>query len=163
MQYENISNARLEGAEFEGNYDTGRHFFNLAASRTMGKNTATGAPLLKIAPQQMAVTVGGRYLNNKLTASVKVLAVDAKPQGEIPAGSSIPSVAAYTIVNLYASYQVNEDILAEFGIDNLFDKYYERYLNTTTAGATIIASPSPGLTAKVGLKVRFGDTFLKKS
>lgn len=162
LQYQNISNARLEGAEFEGSYDMGRYFFNLAASRTKGTNTSTGAPLLKIAPQQMAVTVGGRYLDNRLTASVKVQTVDAKPQSEIPAGSTTPSVGSYTLVNLYASYQVNEDVLAEFGIDNLFDTYYERYLDTTTAGATIIASPSPGLTAKLGLKVRFGDTFLKK-
>lgn len=162
LQYQNISNARLEGAEFEGSYDMGKYFFGIAASRTKGKNTATGAPLLKIAPQQMAVTIGGRFLDNKLTTSVKVLSVDAKPQSEIPAGTTTPAVSAYTIVNLYASYLVNEDVTAEFGIDNLFDKYYERYLDTTTSGSSVLASPSPGLTAKFGLKVRFGDTFFKR-
>lgn len=162
LQYQNLTTARLEGAEFEGNYDMGKYFFGIAASRTKGRNVATGAPLLKIAPQKVALTLGARHLNNKLTTTVRIVSVDAKPASEIPAGSTIPPTAAYTIVNLFASYAVNEDITAEFGVDNLFNTYYERYLDTTTAGATVIASPSPGVTTKLGLKVRFGDTFFKK-
>ena len=94
---------------------------------------------------------------------MRIIAVDAKPQSEIPAGTTIPATSAYTLVNLYAGYKFNDDVLAEFAVDNLFDKYYERYLDVTTSGSSVLASPSPGLTAKVGLKVRFGDTFFKKS
>jgi hemoglobin/transferrin/lactoferrin receptor protein len=163
LQYQNITNARIEGAEFEANYDMGKYFVGLAGSSAKGKNTVTNAPLLKIAPPKLALTLGARHLDNRLTTQVRIIAVDDKPQSEIPAGTTIPATSGYTLVNLYAGYQVNEDVLAEFGIDNLFDRYYERYLDVTTSGSSVLASPSPGLTAKVGLKVRFGDTFFKKS
>lgn len=162
LQYQNISNARIDGAEFEGNYDMGKYFVGLAGSRTKGTNTSTGAPLLKIAPQKVALTLGARHLDGKLTTTVRVLAVNAKPASEIPAGTTTPPTEGYTIVNVFAGYQINEDVMAEFGVDNLFNKYYERYLDVTTSGATVLASPSPGLTAKFGLKVRFGDGFFKK-
>lgn len=162
LQYQNITNARIEGAEFEANYDMGKYFVGLAGSSAKGKNTLTNAPLLKIAPPKLALTLGARHFDNRLTTQVRIIAVDDKPRSEIPAGSTIPPTSGYTLVNLYAGYQVNEDVMAEFGIDNLFDRYYERYLDVTTTGSTVSASPSPGLTAKVGLKVRFGDTFFKK-
>lgn len=162
LQYQNISSARIDGVEFEGTYDMGQYFLGLAGSRTKGTNLSTNAPLLKIAPQKLALTLGARHLGGKLTTTVRVLSVDAKPQNEIPAGSNIPATAAYTVVNVFAGYQFNEDVSAEFGVDNLFNKYYERYLDVTTSGSSVLASPSPGMTAKIGLKVRFGDSFFKK-
>lgn len=162
LQYQNVSRARIDGAEFEGTYDMGKYFFGLAGSTTKGTNETTNAPLLKIAPRKLALTLGSRHLDNKLTTTVRILGVGAKQQSEIPQGSNIPPTAAFAIVNLFASYKVNEDVLFEFGIDNLFDTYYERYLDVTTSGSSVLASPSPGLTAKLGLKVRFGDDFFKK-
>jgi hemoglobin/transferrin/lactoferrin receptor protein len=162
LQYQNISSARIDGVEFEGNYDMGKYFFGVAGSRTKGTNLSTNGPLLKIAPQKLALTFGARHFDGKLTTTVRVLSVDAKPQNDIPAGSTTPSTAAYTVVNVFAGYQINEDVMVEFGVDNLFDKYYERYLDVTTSGSSVLASPSPGLTAKVGVKVRFGDNFFKK-
>jgi len=163
IQYQNISNARIDGAEFEGTYDAGRYFFGLSGTHLRGTNLTTNGPLLKIPPQQIAATLGARYFERKLTTAVRILAVDAKPRSEIPTGNTTPPTGAYAIVNLYASYQANEDVLAEFSIDNLFDKYYERYLDVTTRGATVLASPSPGITFKGGLKVRFGENFFKRS
>ena len=53
-----------------------------------------------------------------------------------------------------------------FGIDNLFDQYYVRYLDLRTLSTqfgsnNLVPSPSPGITFKGSLKVRFGDTFFK--
>jgi len=162
LQYQNISSARIDGAEFEGNYDMGKYFFGLAGSRTRGTNLTTNGPLLKIAPQKLAATFGARHLDGKLTTTVRVLAVDAKPRSEIPAGSTIPPTGAYAIVNVFAGYQVNEDVLAEFSVDNLLNKYYERYLDVTTSGSSVLASPSPGMTIKGGLKVLFGERFFRR-
>jgi len=67
---------------------------------------------------------------------------------------------AYNLVNLYIGYQPTPDILASFGIDNVFNKYYVRYMNTEGQSQPgqppAIIFPSPGITFKGGLKIRFG-------
>jgi len=52
------------------------------------------------------------------------------------------------------------DVLASFGIDNLFNQYYVEYMNAEGQSAPgqppAIVFPSPGITFKGGLKIRFG-------
>jgi hypothetical protein len=45
------------------------------------------------------------------------------------------------------SYEPTPDILASFGIDNMPNENYIRYLDLL---------PSPGITFKAGLKIRYG-------
>jgi len=51
-------------------------------------------------------------------------------------------------------------VLASFGIDNLFNQYYVEYMNAEGQSAPgqppAIVFPSPGITFKGGLKIRFG-------
>ena len=70
------------------------------------------------------------------------------------------------VVGIYADYRPNEDTIIGFGIDNLFDQYYVRYLDLRTLSTqfgsnNLVPSPSPGITFKGSLKVRFGDNFFK--
>ena len=66
----------------------------------------------------------------------------------------------YDLVNLYVGYQPTPDILASFGIDNVFNKYYVRYMNaegqSQPSQPPAIIFPSPGITFKGGLRIRFG-------
>ena len=52
------------------------------------------------------------------------------------------------------------DVLASFGIDNLFNQYCVQYMNAEGQSAPgqppAIVFPSPGITFKDGLKIRFG-------
>lgn len=171
QQYQNISAARLEGAEFESTYDAGFMFLGLSGSHIRGKNALTGVPLVKIMPDQITGTVGARFFDRKLTTMVRIQAVDAKTAAEIPVstppatGPVMPPTEAYTLVNYYMAYQPSEDVTLSFGIDNLFDQYYAKYLDVTTlgtaTGSATLNSPSPGRTYKIGFKVRFGDGFGK--
>jgi len=67
---------------------------------------------------------------------------------------------AYNLVNLYVGYQPTPDVLASFGIDNLFNRYYVQYMNvegqSAPGQAPAFIFPSPGITFKGGLKIRFG-------
>lgn len=163
LQYTNITNARIEGVEFEGTYDTGFMFAGLSGSHIRGKDTVTGAPLLKIQPDQVTGTLGARFFDRKLTTMVRVQAVDAKTASDIPRTASgalaMPATDAYTLVHLYAAYSPHEDLTFSAGIDNLFDTYYAKYLDVTTQGSATIVSPSPGRIYKLGVRVRFGDNF----
>lgn len=46
--------------------------------------------------------------------------------------------------------------------DYLFNEPYAKYLDLRTQGANnLVPSPSPGITFKGSLKVRFGDSFFR--
>lgn len=163
LQYQNIEGAKLHGAEFEGAYDAGTHFLSLVYSYTKGTNRANGNPLLKIPPQKVVGTVGGRFLERRITTLVRWTWVDAKDLSEIPPGTTaILPTSAYNVVDFYASFAPSADVLWEFGIDNLFNKNYARYLDMTTTSAAVSRSLSPGLTVKGGLRVFFGEGFYKR-
>jgi outer membrane receptor protein involved in Fe transport len=74
--------------------------------------------------------------------------------------SGFPPTDAYNLVNLYVGYQPTPDVLASFGIDNLFNQHYVQYMNaegqSAPGQAPAFIFPSPGITFKGGLKIRFG-------
>ena len=130
-----------------------------------GRDVTNNLPLLTIQPDQVATTLGVRLLERKLTVSVSWQAVAAKTASEIPDRNKdgLPDfapVGAYNLVNLYVGYQPTPDVLASFGIDNLFNQYYVRYMNaegqSQPGQPPAIIFPSPGITFKGGLKLRFG-------
>jgi hemoglobin/transferrin/lactoferrin receptor protein len=164
VQYQNIAHARLEGVEVETNYDAGRWFAGVTYSHVEGTNADTGLPLARIAPDSVATTLGARFWENKVTVSVRWQAVSAKTADEIPS-SSYPPTDAYNLVNLYVGYQPNPDVLASFSVENLLNEDYARYLTyypNPSGTGNPIAFPQPGIVFKAGLKIRFGEDFLKR-
>ena len=164
-QYQNIGKAQIEGVEFEGTYDAGDWFVGLSGQHIRGRDTTANLPLLNIQPDQLAATFGVRLLERKLTMAVRWQAVAAKTASEIRDRdkSGFPDFApssVYNLVNLYIGYQPTPDVLASFSIDNLFNQYYVQYMNAEGQSAPgqppAIVFPSPGITFKGGLKVRFG-------
>ena len=166
-QYQNIGQARIEGFEFEGTYDAGDWFVGLSGQHIRGRDTTNNLPLLTVQPDQIATTFGVRLIDRKLTMSVRWQAVAAKNASDIPDRNKdgLPDFApvpAYDLVNLYIGYQPTPDILASFSIDNLLNKYYVQYMNaegqSQPGQPPAIVFPSPGITFKGGLKIRFGVT-----
>lgn len=118
--------------------------------------------MVKIYPAQAATTVGARFMERKVTVAVRWLAVAAKDASDIPAGVTALPTNAFNVVNLYLDYRPNEDTTLAFGIDNLFNEYYVKYLDLRTQGSNnLMPSPSRGITFKGSLKVRFGGTFFR--
>jgi hemoglobin/transferrin/lactoferrin receptor protein len=162
IQYQNVPSARIRGAEVEGNYDAGTWFAAVAANTQKGEDLTKNRPLVKIYPAQVMTTVGARFWERKVTVAVRWLAVAAKDASDIPPGVTALPTDAFNVVNLYLDYRPNEDTILAFGIDNLFNEYYVKYLDLRTQGAnSLVPSPSPGITFKGSLKVRFGDTFFR--
>ncbi|GJE43007.1 hypothetical protein AEGHOMDF_2184 [Methylobacterium soli] len=64
----------------------------------------------------------------------------------MPAGATILATKAYGLVDLFASYRVNDRIRADFILQNAFDKQFRQYLNLL---------PSAGLTAKAAISIKF--------
>lgn len=166
IQNQNIPSARIEGFELEGKYDSGAWFLNASYTDLHGSNLTDNQPLLKIPADTFTATLGFRFLDRRLTTAISVLNVDAKDPRDIPPGSQpgtlgLPAVPGYSVVNAYLAYQFNEDVVFGAAVENLFDAYYAQYMDVTTVGSAVVPSPSPGITFKGSLKIRFGDQFYK--
>jgi hemoglobin/transferrin/lactoferrin receptor protein len=143
FQYQNIAKAKLEGLELEAMYDARTWFFGVAATHIRGTDEGTGAPLLTIPADRIVLTAGFRAFGEKLIAGGRVHLVD--DQNRVPAGA-IPT-DAYTTVDLFSQYIVNDNVTLNLNLDNLFDKAYIQYRDQ---------SFSPGFNAKLAVTVRFG-------
>jgi hemoglobin/transferrin/lactoferrin receptor protein len=145
-QYVNIGEATLEGVELELNYDARSWFFIAGASHVRGTDETTGDPLLTVPADQLTTTLGFRALGDKLVAGSRARFVAA--QDRVPASSSlIVPTSGYTIVDLFAQYELSDQATVNLNIDNLFDKTYLQYLDLQN---------DPGFNARIGLTMRLG-------
>lgn len=144
FQYLNIARAELSGVELEGAYDWGRGFVSLAATHTEGRDRATRQSLITVPPDRISTTLGLRFLDGRLTVGTRLNLVDART--DVPTGATILATKAYALVDVFASYRVNDRIKADFILQNAFDKRYTQYLN---------ALPNPGLVAKAAISIAF--------
>ncbi|MBZ6077115.1 TonB-dependent hemoglobin/transferrin/lactoferrin family receptor [Microvirga puerhi] len=142
QQYQNITQARLEGAELEAAYDWGGGFVTVAGSIVNGKNKVTDEPLNSVSPNRLSTTLGLRFLNDKLTVGTRLTFVDdTKWNVANPA-------KGYGLVDLFASYRYSDSVSGDISIQNVFNRQYIQYQNSNA---------SPGLTAKFGLTVKFAS------
>jgi hemoglobin/transferrin/lactoferrin receptor protein len=161
VQYQNVANARLEGAELEAAYDWGGGFVSVAASHVEGENLDHGTSLLSVVPDRASATLGLRFLEERLTIGTRLTLVGDRTltaRDVDPTGSRSPASAAadaaeastggYGLVDVFASYKYTDDVRASVAVDNIFDRRYRQYLYT---------EDSPGLTAKFALTVKFAS------
>ncbi|MFT3670623.1 TonB-dependent hemoglobin/transferrin/lactoferrin family receptor [Aestuariivirga sp.] len=126
-QYVNIAKAELWGVEGEVSYDAGFMFASVAASMIRGKDKTADDWLLTAPADKVVSTLGVRFLDEKATLGARWFAVAAQdrvPTGGIPAD-------AYNLVNLFASYQVNDSLKLALNAENIFNEDYRRYLDGT--------------------------------
>ncbi|MFT4089526.1 MAG: TonB-dependent receptor [Asticcacaulis sp.] len=94
-----------------------------------------------IPPKQSTfTTVGTRLLDEKLVLGLR--------------HSSIRRAPAYTLVDLFGSYRLNERMSFEFTLNNIQDTYY---VDPLTLGEGTAVLPGPGRTLRISLVSRLGD------
>ncbi|MCG6121499.1 MAG: TonB-dependent hemoglobin/transferrin/lactoferrin family receptor [Microvirga sp.] len=143
--YANITAARLTGVEGELAYDARAWFASLSGSHVRGDNRTTLQPLATIQPTRVAVGGGLRLLDEKLTIGGRITFVSA--QNRLPPASANLASKAYTLVDLYGSYEINENSRAFVTLENVGDVRYQRFRD---------GDASPGFVAKFGFTTRFG-------
>jgi hemoglobin/transferrin/lactoferrin receptor protein len=153
VQYQNISNATLDGIELEAFYDAGKWFAGVAAHRIRGKDDDTGQGLISVPADQVTVTAGFRAFNDKLVAGGRVRFVGSQDrfveenEGNSPPPRAFRHAEAYNVVDLFAQYEATENTIVNLNIDNVFDENYRQHLDQYN---------SPGFGARVGLTMRLG-------
>ena len=151
-QYVNVANARLEGFELEATYDNKLMFVNLAYTHVRGDDLINGQPLKSIYPDKVVATVGFRFLEDKLTVGGRWTYADAQnrvPDAVNPNDLVIDETPtpSYSLVDLFATYEVNENFSTALTLNNIFDEDYRIHRHE---------EKEPGFSAKLSATVRFG-------
>jgi hemoglobin/transferrin/lactoferrin receptor protein len=157
-QYQNITQARIEGIEVETLYDAGLWYVGVAGHLMRGKNVATNIGLATITPRKITTTGGVRLLDRRLILAAQWSSFG--PNNDVPAGY-LPATG-YELVNLYLTWNATKDIVFSASIDNLLNQYYRPYAipgsstDGTSQNDVLWSSPGPGRVYKAGLKIHFG-------
>jgi hemoglobin/transferrin/lactoferrin receptor protein len=158
-QYQNIDKAHIQGFEAETIYDAGGWFVGVAGQIQRGYNDQTNFGLVNIQPNKIATTVGLRSPDR--TVTVAGTWVSAAPNQHINQLQYIPNTS-YELLNLYLTWQPHKDVWFNFGVDNVFDRYYRPYAvpksstDGTTQNDVLWTAPPPGVVYKAALRVHFG-------
>jgi hemoglobin/transferrin/lactoferrin receptor protein len=125
----NVPRAHIRGAEIGFSYDSDYVFADGGWSRIRGDNKTDGTHLTSIPADKFVATIGGKV--PAIDVSFGVTDEYAWAQHRIDADPALET-DAYNVVGIFASWAPGEGILKgvrlDAGIDNLFDKNYERFL-----------------------------------
>lgn len=160
LQFQNTGAAYIQGFEGELFYDAGNWFAGVAGNVLEGETKATGVGLASlIQPHKIVTTAGMRFFDRKLTVSGQWISYAAN--NKVNQTMFLPATSA-DIFNLYIAYAPTPDVLINFGIDNITDKFYRPYAiprssgDGSTQNDVLFSSPGPGITYKGGIKIHFG-------
>jgi TonB family protein len=123
----NIGSARIQGVEFEAQYDAGTWFAGLGAAALEGDNRRTGSRLPPFPAHRVTLNAGYRFLEAGVTVGGRITA--AAEQDRAP---DVPGVAqqtsGYGVLDLYASWTpvFAPNLRLGVAIDNVFDHAYRR-------------------------------------
>ena len=172
----NVDKAVLRGFELSGSYDTGRFFADLAYTRytstefcvkpgqirnpdyldqLCNEGGVSNSYIVNQLPPRdsVSLTLGARAFDEKMTVGGRLTYIGKRPVsglGGIAGTGLITHVEwkPYTVVDLFASYKVNEQFQIDAAIDNVTDTYY---MDALTLGLMA----SPGRTFRLNMTAKF--------
>lgn len=156
----NIGDARLKGVEVEAIYDFSWGFVNVAGawiSAEMVSGQYAGQPLNNTPLDRYSATVGFRAAEDRLVYGLQFLSV-----GEIyrttrtssTIGKPADKDPGFELVNLFADWQINDNLKLAAGVENIFDVEYTD--PQSSWATTAITEQGKGRTLKVSLTGRIG-------
>ena len=148
----NVDRAELEGWEGELHYDSERIFARASFSSIEGTDVSDGSDLGSLTPDRMALNFGVKLpeWNTRLGARVQHASDFEQRVSNGSGGFTVQDERdGYVVFDIYATYRPDfvEGLRLDLGIDNVFDKDYERVF----AGVS-----EPGTNFKITASWQFG-------
>lgn len=136
-QTQNVSRARIRGAELGYEWRTGP--WNLHGSYVAQdpRNLTTGGQLLR--RSHTNVMLGAGFQAGALDATADLQLVGPRTDY---VGFDLGSVAGYTLLNLGVGYQLNPSWSARLRLDNALNRKYEQISGYNTAGSSLTLAMS---------------------
>jgi hemoglobin/transferrin/lactoferrin receptor protein len=170
MVISNIAQAKFSGFELSGNYKVGgfnadfagTYYTNIEYCRTFEtcKNSSLAADYATnyVPPEySLSLALSQKFFDDRLTVGGRVTYVGPRGAAAEPTqGGASPFIALigwqpYTLLDVFANYQLSDFLTAQISIENLTDQYYVDPLN-------LALLPSPGRTIKFGLTGEFSPS-----
>ncbi|MCB1800593.1 MAG: TonB-dependent copper receptor [Gammaproteobacteria bacterium] len=125
------------------------------------ENDTDNRPIAQTPPLEGLATL--EYTRDRWTAGARVQAaakqtrVDTESASGIAGqGLDVGKTSGWAVFDLYASYELNDNLTIDIGIDNLFDKNYAQHLNRANAfDPTQVQVNEPGRSAWAQVKAVF--------
>jgi hemoglobin/transferrin/lactoferrin receptor protein len=123
----NIGRARIQGVEFEAQYDAGTWFAGLGAAALEGDNRENGQPLASIPAHRVTLNAGYRFLETGVTVGGRITATAEQDRAPDTPGVA-QQTSGYGLLDLYASWTpvFAPNLRLGVAIDNVFDHAYRR-------------------------------------
>jgi iron complex outermembrane receptor protein len=126
-------------------------------SYVRGKRTDTIDNLYRIAPTNARISL---HFNPQETTTYTLESIIYASQTQVASYAEESPTKGYEIVNLSASWTVNDQVTLRSGINNIFDRYYANHLNSVNrfADSDIAvddAIPGMGRTFYLTTKIEF--------
>ena len=126
----NVTDARIEGVELEAGYESDTLFGAATYSRLRGDDLVQGDPLGDIPEDKATATIGYKWPSHGVRAGWRTIYYSG--QERVPAGTEAVSGEKF-IHDIFVSWTPKdkdlEGLRVDFGVDNLFDKDYQRFLS----------------------------------
>ena len=168
VSVKNIDSALFRGYEASIGYDVGWGYFDIggtvydktefcAAELNLGVNCRSsgiqnGYAQLHLPPRKSAsLTAGVRLMEEALEAGGRVTFVGDRgtmTSNDTGGYTTVVNWSKYTLLDLFASYKVNDSVNIDLAVDNVTDVYY---MDALTLGLM----PSPGRTFRVNMTAKF--------
>jgi len=153
FQYQNIDDARISGLEFRFDYRlTDNWLFLLNGEYMDSEDKSTGDQLSTIQPFNM--TLGANYVRGSWGFDAMLRWVD--DMNDVPEGAFTND--SYTVVDLYARYNLSDRLLLSVGLLNAFDEEYIEYSSIAGIiddGRDLTLYTEPGRTVSARLRFAF--------
>ena len=144
-EYQNVDKARTRGAELTVSIKPVDNLTVLAGyTYTETENRATGEELLRRPRNKSHVNVNYR-LWQRADLNLNVVHIGERKDIDSEDWNRIKTLAAYTVVNLAAAYDLNDNLRLTGRVENLFDEDYEEVSGFGT----------PGIAGYLGARYRF--------
>ena len=161
FQSVNLNEVEINGYEVSGALNLG-HFndglagtqFKFALAYADGEDTNTSEPLDSIEPLSAVLGLSYTASSGQWGADAIWTLSEGKDQSDINSTSGRPETSGYGTLDLLGYTQLSDAIRMSFGLFNVTDKEYVRWVDTASVGADALNRFSqPGINARIDFKV----------
>ncbi|MGJ8657995.1 MAG: TonB-dependent hemoglobin/transferrin/lactoferrin family receptor [Akkermansiaceae bacterium] len=140
----NRGSATIYGYELSGSVNLARFHdhldcfeIGLSTGKTWGINNDDNTWINSIEPWKSVAWLGYTSMNEKFSSRLSATYVDSVKRVNDDDGGPYFRPPSYFTIDLSASYQINESLSVQAGINNLFDEQYWQWSNSRRSGGHI--------------------------
>ena len=155
FQNRNIGEVKIRGAEFNARFFLNEQWqARTALAYARGDNLSASAPLDSVDPLTLVAGLRFDAPSGRWGGELLLTAVGKKDRVSTP---DRVTADGYSVVDVVGNYDFSESVRLRFGVFNVFDELYARWINISSLNAdsttAIENAQQPGMNFRIGLQI----------